>query len=106
MSASLEISIDKFKSQLDSTSSIRVPDLILKSLKIDKDIVFELSEDGEVKLTHPLGVLPEQIVLEEVQDDDVRYWRDSQGVHHVPKRPLNDIIYPVAKEGSGSGIQV
>ncbi|NPE09785.1 MAG: ATP-binding cassette domain-containing protein, partial [Asgard group archaeon] len=58
----------KFKSQLDSSSSIRVPDLVLKSLKIDKDIVFELSEDGEVKLTHPLGIAPEQIVLEEIKE--------------------------------------
>ncbi|NPE06707.1 MAG: ATP-binding cassette domain-containing protein, partial [Asgard group archaeon] len=58
----------KFKSQLDSSSSIRVPDLVLKSLKIDKDIVFELSEDGEVKLTHPMGVIPEKIVLEEIKE--------------------------------------
>jgi uncharacterized protein YcfL len=23
---------------------------------------------------------------------DVRYWRDAQGVHHVPKRSLEEII--------------
>jgi len=58
----------KFKSQLDSSNSIRVPDLVIKSLQIDKDIVFELSEDGEVKLTHPLGVSPEKIVLEDIEE--------------------------------------
>jgi hypothetical protein len=25
-------------------------------------------------------------------DGDTRYWRDSQGVHHVPKRSLDEII--------------
>jgi len=22
----------------------------------------------------------------------VKYWRDAQGVHHVPKRPLEDLL--------------
>jgi predicted DNA-binding protein (UPF0278 family) len=25
-------------------------------------------------------------------DNSIRYWRDSAGVHHVPKRKLRDII--------------
>jgi hypothetical protein len=33
------------------------------------------------------------VVVETVgTDGDVRYWRDADGVHHVPKRPLADIL--------------
>jgi nitroreductase len=47
----------------------------------------------EILLVLALGKPKETVVVETVgPDGDVRYWRDSQGVHHVPKRPLNDII--------------
>jgi hypothetical protein len=40
-----------------------------------------------------LGKPKETVVLEVVgPEGDVKYWRDSQGVHHVPKRPLDEII--------------
>jgi nitroreductase len=40
-----------------------------------------------------LGKPGEKVVLETVSaDGDIRYWRDEAGVHHVPKRPLNEII--------------
>lgn len=40
-----------------------------------------------------IGKPHEEIILEEARSaDDVRYWRDEAGRHHVPKRPLSELI--------------
>ncbi len=47
----------------------------------------------EILLVLSLGKPKEKVVLETVgPDGDVKYWRDSESVHHVPKRRLDDII--------------
>ena len=44
-----------------------------------------------ILLVIALGTPGETVVLEE-SADDVKYWRDDRDVHHVPKRPLGEII--------------
>ena len=47
----------------------------------------------EPLLVIALGKPKETVVLEELNDNgNIRYWRDGNGVHHVPKRNLRDLI--------------
>lgn len=46
-----------------------------------------------VRLVVALGKPKEKVVLETVgSNGDTRWWHDSEGVHHVPKRSLDNII--------------
>ncbi len=54
--------------------------------------LLDLDERYEIIQVIALGKPAEKVVLEEMKDADYKYWRDEEGVHHVPKRPLDEII--------------
>jgi nitroreductase len=55
-----------------------------------------IDEKYKIMLVIALGEPAEKIVIENIgSDGDIRYWRDRNGVHHVPKRSLDEIILNV-----------
>jgi nitroreductase len=56
----------------------------------------QIPERYVILLVLALGKPKEEVVLERVgPDGQTNYWRDSQGVHHVPKRPLEEILLEI-----------
>jgi len=52
-----------------------------------------LPERFEICLAVALGHPAETVVLEEMKHPgEFDYWRDAEGVHHVPKRPLAELL--------------
>jgi len=63
-----------------------------------KDIL-AIDEHFQILLVLAVGKPRETVVIETMgADGRVQYWRDADGVHHVPKRALEEII--VAQHGS------
>ncbi|MDP4223965.1 MAG: nitroreductase family protein [Bacteroidota bacterium] len=54
--------------------------------------MLNIPEKYDILLILALGKPIEEVILEEIRDNDVKYWRDSNGRHHVPKRPLDELI--------------
>jgi nitroreductase len=65
----------------------------VKRQELLQDLDLDLLSRYEVLLVLALGKPVETVQIETVEPDgNVRYWRDEQQIHHVPKRKLDDII--------------
>ena len=59
--------------------------------------ILNLEEQYEIIQVLALGKPKETVVLEEMKDGEVKYWRDENMVHHVPKRSLDEIVIRLKK---------
>lgn len=51
-----------------------------------------LPEHYEILLIVALGKPVEKVIIEDIKENKFEYWRDNDGVHHVPKRTLEELI--------------
>ena len=55
--------------------------------------LLNIKDDFEIALVIALGYPKEEVVMEEINDNgDIKYWRDENQIHHVPKRTLDQVI--------------
>ncbi|MBF0117364.1 MAG: nitroreductase family protein [Desulfobacterales bacterium] len=55
--------------------------------------ILNISPKHQILLVLAIGEPAEEIVIDTVgQNNDIRYFRDQNNVHHVPKRKLEDLI--------------
>ena len=55
-----------------------------------------IPERFEILQVIALGKPAEEVMIESMNENsDYKYWRDENGVHHVPKRSLQTIILPL-----------
>jgi nitroreductase len=54
--------------------------------------LLRLPENLEILWIIALGKPSEKVVVEDLSNGDVRYWRDENSIHHVPKRKAEELI--------------
>jgi nitroreductase len=51
-----------------------------------------IPDNFDILLVLALGKTTETVIIDEIKGGDVKYWRDSNKNHHVPKRTLSELI--------------
>lgn len=54
--------------------------------------LLKLDDYFEILLVLVLGKPKETVVIDDVKNDDIKYYRDEKQVHHVPKRSIDELI--------------
>ncbi len=66
---------------------------IIASVKKEKlNDILSLPKHLTIIQVIAIGKPSEKVVIENLRDNNIQYWRDENGVHHVPKRNLEDLI--------------
>jgi len=67
---------------------------IIQNVRRDElQAALHIAEQYEILIVLALGKPKENVIIDEIQDgDDIKYWRDKNQEHHVPKRRLKDVI--------------
>ncbi len=52
----------------------------------------ELPQNLEILQVLALGVPKEEVVVDDMEENNFKYWREPDGKHHVPKRTLDELI--------------
>lgn len=64
--------------------------------------IIALDERYEILYVIALGKPVETVVLEEMKEGDIKYWRDENQYHHVPKRALEEIVLKISSQEDNS----
>jgi nitroreductase len=69
---------------------------MISSVKCD-DLMERLNipDTYEILMVLALGKPVEKVIIDEVKEGNIKYWRDSNQYHHVPKRSLNELIIKI-----------
>ena len=57
--------------------------------------ILHLDDNIKIIQVIALGKPKEEVIIEEMKNNDIKYWRDDKQVHHVPKRNLDEIIIKI-----------
>ena len=71
---------------------------IIASIKREElSQLLELPEHLSPIMVIALGKPKERVVIDDVIDNNIEYWRDKDGIHHVPKRTLEELVWKISK---------
>lgn len=54
--------------------------------------IISLPQNMEIIQVIALGKPKEIVVIDDIVENNYKYWRDKDGVHHVPKRGIDELI--------------
>jgi nitroreductase len=62
----------------------------IKRTELSSELSFP--DNFDILLILALGKPVEKVIIEDIKDSNVKYWRDNNKIHHVPKRSLKELI--------------